>query len=193
MATHCGSGYGDDRTGVGRMRQCRLASRAHPEFTGPSPAATDTPNNGDSEAPAADTAVVQEALRTAAGAAPNGRAFDFDTESLNGQRVFGIKVASNGNEIKVLVDESGRQVLSQRQSDGPSDDVAEADTARIDAGRALQAATDQETNVGVSAMEIDTNRDGIVIWQVELVRGDGSHIELDVDTQNGSVIATGQG
>lgn len=135
-------------------------------------------------------AQVQQALQSAAQAVPNGRVFDAELETRDGYRVFDVKVASDGNEIKVVVGSDGRQVISQNQAGKPSDDVAKVHGARIDASRALQTAAEREPDTTFSEMEIDTNRDGAVVWQIELRRGDGSEVEVDVDAQNGSVLAS---
>jgi uncharacterized membrane protein YkoI len=132
----------------------------------------------------------QQALQTAAQAVPNGRVFDLEVETHHGRRVFDIKVGSNGNEIKALVDQDGRQIISQNQASTPSDDVAKIDAAQIDASRAVQTAAEREPNATISELEIDTNGNGALVWQVELVRPDGSEVEIDVDAQNGSIIRT---
>ncbi|MDV3126857.1 PepSY domain-containing protein [Mycobacterium sp. 21AC1] len=135
-------------------------------------------------------AQAQQALQAAAQAVPNGRAFDAELETDDGQRVFDVKVASGGNEIKVVVDSDGRRVISQNQAGKPSDDVAKVEGAQVDAGRALQAAAEHEPGTTFSEMEIDTNRDGALVWQIELRRADGSEVEVDVDARSGSVVAS---
>jgi uncharacterized membrane protein YkoI len=104
--------------------------------------------------------------------------------------VFDIKVASNGNEVKVVVNEDGRQIVWQNQASTPDDDVAKVDAAQIEASRAERTAAEHEPNVTVSEMEIDTNREGVVVWQVELVRVDGSEVEIDVDAHRGAITRT---
>lgn len=133
-------------------------------------------------------AQVQQALQTAAQAVPNGRAFDAELETHQGRSVFDVKVASGANEIKVVVDTDGKQVISQSQASTPSDDVAKVQRAQIDASRALQAAADHQPHTTFTEMEIDTNRDGVVVWQIELRRADGAEVEVEVDAQNGSVL-----
>ena len=126
-------------------------------------------------------------MKTAAQAVPNGRPYDLEADSGNGRRVLEVKVASGGNEFKVVIDESGTNVVSQTQQSKPGDDVAKVEGAKIDAGRALQTAADREKNATLDEMEIDTYN-GAVVWKVELVRPDGSDVEIAVDAQNGNII-----
>lgn len=133
--------------------------------------------------------VARLALQTATAAVPNGRPFDMETETDNGQRVLDVKVASNGSEFKVVVGADGKQVVWQKQANTPSDDIAKVDSAKVDAAAALQTAADSEHGSTLSEMEIDTNRAGAVVWQVTLIRGDGSHREVDVDAQSGALSA----
>nr|WP_081513985.1 PepSY domain-containing protein [Nocardia donostiensis] len=165
----------------------------------PSPA-TSVVNTSPTSAPTgaaagdgASTSSAQQAVRTAAGDVPNGRVFDVELETDDGRQVFDIKVASGGDEVKVLVDQPGEQVIRKNQSDRPSDDVAKVETAGIDAERALEVAAEREPEAKLSEMEIDTNRDGVLIWQVELVRADGSDVEIDIDAHSGAVVGTDQG
>lgn len=179
------AGCGDDDTDVGSPPN---SSQQMPG------SATATGAKGPTSFPAdtAPVAAAQQGLRTAAAVA-NGRAFDLEIETGNGVQVFDIKVASNGNEIEVLVDRSGNEVLDQSRSSKPSDDVSKVEGAGIDPVRGLQAAADREPEAQVSQLEIDTNRDGVLIWQIELLRSDHSEVEIDVDAQSGEVIGSGQG
>ncbi|RAV18451.1 hypothetical protein DQP55_02560 [Mycolicibacterium sp. GF69] len=145
---------------------------------GPAPA----PGGGDS----VSVAAAQEALNSAARAVPNGRPFGLEVENRNGRKVFEVKVASDGNEIKVLVGEDGKQVISQNQASAPSDDVTKVQDAQVDAVRAVQAAAEREADATVSEIEIDTEN-GVLVWEVQLVRPDGSEVQLDVDAQTGAV------
>lgn len=135
-------------------------------------------------------AAAQAALRTAAGAVPNGRPFDVEIEALGNEKVFEVKVASDGKEFKVVVDATGNRVVSQQQTNTPDDDIAKLQGIQVDASQALQAASQQAADATLDEMEIDTNSAGVVVWQVQLVRPDGSEVEYEVDAQNGAVIAT---
>lgn len=153
----------------------------------PGPAPTDasilppTPGGPGLPVPAA-----REALRTAAGAVPNGRPYDVQVETSEGQRVFEIEVASSGEEFDVVVDAEGTRVISSARQDGPDDDARRAEGVAVDAARALQTAADREPDTMLDEMEIDT--DGAqVVWKIDLVRADGSEIEVRVDAQDGSI------
>ena len=129
---------------------------------------------------------VEQGLRTAAAAVPNGRPFDLEVDSDNGRKVLDIEVASDGNEFEVRIDQAGAEIISQRQVGTPSDDVAKAEAAQVDANRAMQTAVEREPDATVSEIQIDTER-GVVVWQIELVRPDGSEVEIDVDAQTGAI------
>ncbi|MET8777999.1 PepSY domain-containing protein [Nocardia sp. NPDC004654] len=162
-----------------------------PIATPATPTTQDSASQGSAET--ASISAAQRALRTAADAVPNGRAFDVEIETSNGKQVFDVKVASDGNEVKVLVDQLGEQVVAQSRSDEPSDDVAKVESATFDAGRALEAAAEREPGAKLVEMELDTNRDELLIWQIELVRANGSEVEVDVDARTGAVVSIGQG
>ncbi|SKW07023.1 Uncharacterised protein [Mycobacteroides abscessus subsp. abscessus] len=55
--------------------------------------------------------------------------------------------------------------------------------------RALQAAAGTDPGSTLSEMEIDTNYDGAVIWQVALVHRDGSTLQIDVDAKSAAISA----
>lgn len=129
---------------------------------------------------------VERALQTAAGAVPNGRPFDLELETEDGRRVFDIEVASDGNEFEVRVNEAGTEVVGQRRAGDPGDDVAKAEAAQVDATRALQTALEREPGATVDEIQIDTERD-VIVWQIELVRPDGSEAEIDVDARSGAI------
>lgn len=150
-----------------------------------------TPAAPDAPEPAATgkglpASAVEQALQTAATAVSNGRPFDLEIESDDGRQVVDIEVASDGNEFEVRIDQTGTEILAQRQAGTPSDDVAKAEAAEIDATRALQTAVEREPDATVTEIQIDTEG-GVVVWQIELVRPDGSEIEIDVDAQTGAI------
>ncbi|EIU04321.1 hypothetical protein MA5S0422_5360 [Mycobacteroides abscessus 5S-0422] len=134
-------------------------------------------------------ASARQALQTAGAAVPGGRPFDLETGSDEGQRVLEVKVASQGEEFKVVVAADGQQVVRQQQADKPSDDVAKVERVKVDARRALQAAAGTDPGSTLSEMEIDTNYDGAVVWQVALVHRDGSTLQIDVDAKSAAISA----
>ncbi|GAB2714131.1 PepSY domain-containing protein [Nocardia thraciensis] len=137
--------------------------------------------------PSGDTAVAAAlaALRTATGAVPDGKPFDLETEISGADTVFDVKVASNGNEFKVLIDSSGRQVQSQQQADKPSDDIAKLNTATITAEQALQSTGSRAPDARFDEMEIDAAAEGTVIWQIQLATGDNNSTTYTVDATTG--------
>ncbi|UXA16300.1 PepSY domain-containing protein [Mycobacterium sp. SMC-4] len=157
--------------------------------TAPAPAATTTetlplpPTPG---GPGLPVPAAQEALRTSAAVVPNGRPYDVQVETRDGQRVFEIEVASEGDEFEVIVDAAGTRILSSTRQDSPDDDARRAEAATVDAARALQTAADREPDTFLDELEIDA--DGAqLVWKVELVRADGSEVEVKVDAQDGSI------
>lgn len=133
------------------------------------------------------TDAAKNALRTAASAIPDGRVFDLETDDRSGE--FEAKVASAGNEFKVRVGPAGTGVLSQRQADKASDDIAKLDQAQIPAGEAIDRAVRDLAahDVFFDEMEIDRNSDGALVWQVTLVTSDATDHEFDVDATTGTV------
>lgn len=135
----------------------------------------------------APVAAAQAALRTAAGAVPEGQPFDLELEKSGGELQFEAKVTSNGTQHKVVVDSTGEQVVSKEESSQSDDDAAKLDGTKITAGQALQAASQQVPDAQFHEMEIDTDDTGAVGWEVELVRTDGTDAEFHVNAQSGAV------
>ncbi|MCM3660357.1 PepSY domain-containing protein [Georgenia satyanarayanai] len=152
-------------------------------MTSPAPEATSTaPATG-----AADVGDAVAALEQAAGALPDGQPFDVEREDEGGQEIWEIKVASAGQQHTVHVSLDGSQVLQQRQAETPDDDVAKIAAAEVDAITALRTAADEHGG-SLDEMEIDTRRDGTLVWEIELVQPDGTVIEVDVDAMTGELI-----
>ncbi|MEZ0338501.1 PepSY domain-containing protein [Mycobacterium sp. pV006] len=157
-----------------------------PTSPGGSPAESPTPLPPTPGGPGLPVPAAQQALRAAAGAVTNGRPYDVQVETREGQRVFEIEVASNGEQYDVVVDAEGNRVISSTRQDGPDDDARRAESAAVDAARALQTAADREVDTLFDELEIDT--DGAqVVWKIDLVRADGSEVEVRVDAQDGNI------
>lgn len=153
------------------------------------PAPPATPENSPTAprgGPGLPVEAAQQALQTAAQAVPNGRPFDLEVETRNGERVFDVEVASDGNEFELVIDATGTQVISQSQESTPDDDVWKVESARIDVAQALQTAADREPGAAMDELEIDTE-DGVLVWEIELVRPDGTEIEIEVDARDGTI------
>ncbi len=128
----------------------------------------------------------QEALRASGAAVPNGRPYDMQVETRDGQRVFEVTVASNGAPFDVVVDAAGSRVISSNPSDGADDDARRAEAAAVDAARALQTAVERAPDTMLDELKIDS--DGAqVVWKIDLVHADGSPVEVRVDAQDGSI------
>ncbi len=154
--------------------------------------ATPTSTTASSEAGTEEAAAVESALNalsTAAGAVPGGQVFDLETERAGDQLQFEAKVAADGAEHKVIVDEAGHTVLSQQPSEKPDDDIAKLDGITVTAEQALQTASDDLEGAQFSELEIDSNADGAVIWEVELVGADGAKTEYNIDAHTGEILS----
>ncbi|KWX67578.1 PepSY domain-containing protein [Mycobacterium sp. NAZ190054] len=166
-----------------------VTSSAGPEAGAPPPGPTTTGTSAMPPTPGGPGLPIdaaQQALRTSAGAVPNGRPYDVQVETREGQRVFEVEVASNGQQFDVVVDAAGARVISSTPSDGADDDARRAEEAAVDAARALQTAADRERDTMLDELEIDS--DGAqVVWKIELVHADGSDVEVRVDAQDGSI------
>lgn len=160
----------------------------------PAPGSPGAPAPGSPGAPGPTTtgteglpvAAAQAALRTAGGSVPNGRPYDMQVETRDGQRVFEVDVASEGAEFEVVVDAAGTRVINSTKQNRPDDDAARAESAAVDAARALQTAADRERDTSFDGLEFDTDG-GMTVWKVELVRADGSEVDIRVDAQDGSI------
>ncbi|MFP5347866.1 MAG: PepSY domain-containing protein [Actinomycetes bacterium] len=130
-----------------------------------------------------------DALATAAGAVPNGRPFDMEHDTENGQQVWEIKVAADGNQHTVYVSLDGKQVVGKRQDQKPDDDVQKLQSVKVEAADALRTVADKEPGATLDELEIDTNHDDKVVWEVELRRADGSEVEFDVDAVSGQILS----
>lgn len=129
----------------------------------------------------------QAALRTASGAVADGQPFEAEVEKSGDQLQFEVEVASNGTQHKVVVDSTGSRVVSQEQSDKPDDDMDKLNGIKVSAAEALDAASQQAPDAQFHEIEIDTDDAGAVVWDVELVRPDGTSANFDVDAQSGAV------
>ncbi|WP_147262994.1 PepSY domain-containing protein [Geodermatophilus sp. TF02-6] len=129
------------------------------------------------------------ALQTAAAAVPNGQPFDLERDTYQGQRVWDIKVASNGNQFNLYVSEDGSTVVSQEQDATPDDDVQKLQSAQISAVEAVERVA-REHGGTLKEMEIDSTDDGTVVWQVEIAQSDGSEVEVDLNASTGEVVQT---
>lgn len=124
------------------------------------------------------------ALRTAADAVPNGRPYDLEQDDYDGQQAWEIKVASDGDKFKLYVSADGSDVLNQKQDPSPGDDLAKVQQARVEAMDALQTAADANPGAELDELEIDTRRDGTLIWEIEFY-GDS---EVYVDAITGEIV-----
>ncbi|ODR06184.1 hypothetical protein BHQ15_14045 [Mycolicibacillus koreensis] len=129
------------------------------------------------------------ALGTAAGAVPGGQVFDLETERAGDQLQFEAKVAADGAETTVIIDETGHTVISQQPVDKPDDDIAKLDGITVTAEQALQTAADDLEGALFNELEIDTNADGAVIWEVELVDADAAKTEYAIDAHTGEILS----
>lgn len=123
-----------------------------------------------------------KAMRTAAGALPDGRVFDVEPANDGWE----IKVASHGQEHKLRVSADGGQILGKQQTAKPSDDLAKVGQAGVDAVAALQAAQQRQPGA-LDEMEVDYAADGTLVWEVGLRDGKGIEHDVDIDARTGAV------
>ncbi|SFP27023.1 Peptidase propeptide and YPEB domain-containing protein [Amycolatopsis arida] len=152
-----------------------------------SPPSPTTTTAGEQAGGAAEMAA---AARTAAAAVPNGRVFDIEHETRSGnQRVWEVKVASDGREYEVDVSEDGAEVLRKHESADPDDDIQKLDAAQIDAARAAELGGQQDSG-RLTELEIDQLHDGTVVWQLEFTAQDDERRETYLDAKTGDVVRT---
>ncbi|MGE2730321.1 PepSY domain-containing protein [Mycolicibacterium vaccae] len=182
-------GQNNDQPAESTVTETVTSTTSAPAASPPAPGPTTTVPPAIPPAPAGPGLPVpaaQAALRTAAGSLPQGRPYDVQVETRDGQRVFEIEVASQGESYDVVVDEAGTRVISSTRQNGPDDDARRVESTTVDAARALQTAADRERDTMLDDMEIDADG-AMVIWKIDLVRADGSEVEVRVDAQDGSI------
>ncbi|MCV7314487.1 PepSY domain-containing protein [Mycolicibacillus parakoreensis] len=151
-----------------------------------------TPTSTTGEAGTAQAAAVESALSalaTAATAVPGGQVFDLETEREGDQLQFEAKVAADGVQHTVLLDETGHTVLSQQPEEEPDDDIAKLEGITVTAEQALQTASDDLPGAQFGELEIDSNADDAVIWEVELLGADGAKTEYNIDAHTGEILS----
>lgn len=169
------TGCGKDSTDGAQSSGTTVTAAVTSSTTAPPPA-TATP----------DSALA--ALSTAAAAVPGGQPFDLEVERTGEQQQFEVKVAADGTEVKIVVDAAGTAMVSQTPTDKPDDDLNKLAGTTVTATQALQTAVEMEPSAQVHEVEIDTDSAGTVVWEVELVRADGSKVEYAVDARTGAVL-----
>lgn len=151
------------------------------------PASTATAGQASPTGEVSDVADAVAALQTAAAEVPNGQPFDMERDTHQGDDVWEVKVASDGDEYELVVSIDGADVVDSEQKDSPDDDVAKVDQAQVDAVTALQTAAAAEAGA-LDEMEIDSDDDAILRWEIELRRDDGSEVEISIDAMSGDII-----
>ncbi|WP_410601386.1 PepSY domain-containing protein [Amycolatopsis sp. lyj-90] len=143
---------------------------------------TEPPAGPPPPAPGGESAQPVKAIEAAAGAVPDGKVFDVEHANDGWE----IKVASNGQEHKVRVSRDGARILGKQQTAKPSDDLAKAEQATVDAVKALRTAQQRQPGE-LDEMEIDRAADGAVVWEVGLRDSTATEHEVIVDAKTGEV------
>jgi hypothetical protein len=132
----------------------------------------------------------QQALQTAAQAVPNGRPFDLEVETDSGTECSTSRSRRTATKSRSLSMRMGGRSSGRTRPVPPTTMSRKSMPPRSKPVGQSERPLKHQPNVTVSEMEIDTNRDGVVVWQVELVRVDGSEVEIDVDAHRGAITRT---
>lgn len=142
----------------------------------PSPSSA-SPNSGGS----AQTASALHALATAKSEVQGGRVFDLEDDTEAGQRHWDVKVADpDGRQFNLTLSEDGRSVITTKADKTPDDDVAKLRSAKVSPQEAISIAVSRAKGQGnLTSLEIDTDNNNIVVWQVEFGDVDGTTVLVD--------------
>jgi len=150
----------------------------------------------DQSTPAAEgsalTSAALTAIDTAEGVVAGGQVFDLELDTDDGVTLWEVKVAgSGGTQFDLELSQDGATVQRKEQDTTPDDDVAKLAEATLKVRDAIAAAADHADGVtGVSAVEIDSERDGTITWEVTFGGDDG--ITVVLDAADGHVIRSGR-
>lgn len=135
------------------------------------------------------TGAALRALRAAAKAVSQGRAYDLDRERRDGTPVWPVKVASTRqHQFTLAFTADGTRLLTRRQAPHPDlDDLQEAHSAHLTAHRATTLAIRRHPG-HLDELELDTTDAGTLVWQAELKRPDGSPVVVTLDARTGAVV-----
>ncbi|MBT2385863.1 PepSY domain-containing protein [Streptomyces sp. ISL-11] len=162
-------------------------SAASPTSASPSTSPSGSSSPGASAAPASVKNALK-ALDTADQDVPGGKSFDLEKETdASGNRVWDIKVASNGtDQYNLSVSEDGAKVVNKRQDMTPDDDVAKLKDVKVSAQEALRTVADRRQGEDLKSLEIDRDDAGTTVWQVNTVKpGARNATETILDAQTG--------
>jgi Peptidase propeptide and YPEB domain len=135
------------------------------------------------------TGAALRALRAAARAVPQGRAYDLDRERRDGTPVWLVKVAgTRQRQFTLAFTADGTRLLTRRQAPHPNlDDLEEAYSAHVTAHRATTLAI-RRHHGPLDELELDTTDAGTLVWQAEFERPDGSPVVVSLDARTGAVV-----
>ncbi|WP_217213128.1 PepSY domain-containing protein [Streptomyces sp. AC550_RSS872] len=101
-----------------------------------------------------------------------------DDDSTSTQRQSAVRVADDR-------DDSAEDAAEDKADDRDDDDRTAANGTRVTAADAIAAALKHTPGTAVSA---DLDDDGSHVWEVNVVKGDGSDYDVRVSTDNGKVL-----
>jgi uncharacterized membrane protein YkoI len=181
---------GSDTTSTGQQATSTTSatttsqSTTSQSTTSSSPATTSTAASGSTDA---SVAAALRALRTAARAVPQAKAFDLDDDTRGGQPIWEVKVASGQRQFDLDVTADGTRVLNRREDPTPDDDVRKLRSVKVDATRALRLAA-QRQDGQVTDLDLDTTDAGTVVWEVDFRQPNGTTTTVAIHARTGKVV-----
>jgi uncharacterized membrane protein YkoI len=131
----------------------------------------------------------RRAVATAERSVRRSRAYDIETDQLQGERVWDVEVArstTRAYELDVRAD--GRKVVRQRRVPNVDDDVRKLASAGVSLRQALEIAGARWKADRFDEAEIDVWR-GRAVWEVTFRSAGHREVEVRIDARSGTVIA----
>ena len=189
----CASG-GDAGTGQApTVTQPDATATAEPTST--TSGMTAAPSASGSASPSstgsAQTATALQAIATAENEVQGGKVFDLEHEANGGQRTWVATVAaSDGRQTTLSIAQDGSSVIRKAEDKIAADDRRRLKSAEVDIEAAINTAADRAKGKGdLTSLELDTDDDNTVIWQIEFGGDDGTTVLLDATS--GEVLDVG--
>lgn len=161
----------------------------------PSPSASSSASPSGSSSPTAggnqQTAVALQAIATAQQEVDGGKVFDLEDDTERGQRVWSAKVATaDDRQFNLAISQDGANVTSNDEDKTPDDDIRKLKAAKVSLKDAINTAVGRAKGEGdLTSLEIDTDDNKTVVWQVEFGGDNGTTVLLDATS--GKVLDVG--
>lgn len=128
---------------------------------------------------------VNSAIDAALGQYPNGVVVSFDAD--NNGSTFDVNLVDGETVHELRIDRNGNVTVEESEMERNSDDVAEAQEARVTARQAVGSALENRDNVLIDSLELERNN-GTLEWQVDLDDASGKDsAKIYINAADGSM------